>query len=133
MEFFYLFREAHQPNTLAFCFYDAASLVLLSKSIVKVWVTALEYREGQPVPSDFLDRPFEVLESLKVLRITYLYEINCPERRYRIIEVHAKEGEVQKELQPNNAPEAIEYREIYPDDNQINTLWGILCSQPMLK
>jgi hypothetical protein len=114
-------------------FYDTASIVYLSKNIVKVWIkTFQDEREINPTfPPEIKDRSYETLNSLKMPYTNILLEINCSERRYKFLKLFVffeKEGK-EKEV-PIDGLKTTLYKpgEISPGGD-IDMLWKTLCQK----
>jgi hypothetical protein len=110
-----------------FSFYDASSIVYPSKNITKVWVRWYIFNKGQSFPSEIKDRPMQVFESLKLPTVTRLYEIDCSERRYRVIMVYySTEEGIDKAANKNDHPDFFQSGEIVPEGDT-DILWKMLC------
>ena len=85
--------EKYAENEKILCCYDVESLSQPSENIIRVWLR-FEYTDlglGDPVLVKRLGKKINKLDNSKSL-----YEINCVERKYRILEFmfYSKDGNV---------------------------------------
>ncbi len=118
------------PSYRFLYFYDASSVVVLSKSIIKVSIKSFEVERGKNdnFPSEIKDLDYETLGSSKLDHMTYWLEINCQERRYRSLKVFffVREDGVEKEAPIGAFPSLYKSHEI-PGGSDMDVLFKMLC------